>query len=169
MPNRIYLIVFLLVLSIAMLFSPTIRESDAQDSSLSIFEPGNASNFVQPSLINKKQIIKLKEYNDREEITYLGTINDNRDVILYHVLTVFRTVQAAIVVHGHSNIIYLDKDKNIARQYEVGGPEDLPFKLEKNALYFHLPDSNKNHNKTYIFEVGTTLPKVICIAPNDCY
>jgi hypothetical protein len=125
------------------------------------------SKFVKPDQINKKQIVKTKE--GKEEIIFLGTIKNKRGHVLFYVLTVFSEVQAVITVHGHSNIIYLDTSKKFKRQYNVGLPEELPFRLEKNALHFHFIDAKTKKKKVFINNVGIYLPKIMCVEPDNCY
>ena len=121
--------------------------------------------YVVTKLKTKKQ--RLKEENLEETIVYLGDIHV--DGKLYYVLTSFKQIQAALVKHGHSTIYILDTRKRIVREYELGVPEELPFKVENNSLYFHYKDSRTNKIKTYINRIEKELPELICVEPDNCY
>lgn len=144
-----------------------IAAAETQKISKSIYEDKDASKYVKPSLINKKQIITTKD--GKEEITFIGTIKDKNEHVLFYILTMYSEVQAAIQVHGNSKIIYLDANKKLTKQYSLGGPEEFPFKLEKNALFFRYMDTTTNENKVYTNKVGSVPPKFMCVAPDDCY
>jgi len=118
--------------------------------------------YVVTKLKTRKQ--KRKGENLEETIIYLGDIQLNGK--LFHVLTSYREIQAALVEHGHSTIYILDSKKRIVKEYEL---EELPFKVENNSLYFHYKDSKTNKRKTYITRIEKELPKLICVAPDDCY
>lgn len=120
---------------------------------------------VGTKLKTKKQ--KIKEENLEETIIYLGDILLNGK--LFHVLTSYREIQAALVVHGHSTIYILDSKKRIVKEYELGQPEELPFMVENNSLYFHFIDSKTNERKTYINKIEKELPKLMCVEPDDYY
>jgi hypothetical protein len=127
--------------------------------------------FVTPHQINRKQIVRTNGVED--EIILLGAIEDKRGHALYYLLTDFRKVQAAITVHGHPWIIYLDANKKFVKQYDVGSPEELPFKLKKNALYFYYINTETKKKTVYVNNVGTSPPKLMCVGPvglgGDCY
>jgi pyruvate carboxylase len=116
-------------------------------------------------LKTKKQ--KIKEDNLDETITYLGDIQV--DGKLYYALTSFRRILATLVKHGHSTIYILDSKKRIVKEYELVVPEELPFKLQNNSLYFHFKDTKTNKQKTYINRIEKELPELMCVAPDDCY
>ena len=133
----------------------------------SIGQIKNYSKFINDHLINKKQTLKSKD--DKEDIIYLGKIKDKHGKVLFYVLTIFSQVQAAIVIHGHSNVIYLDTTKVVKRQFELGTPDDLPFKLKNNHLYFYYLNPVTKKKKLYVNHVGQQIPKVLCVRPEDCY
>ena len=130
-------------------------------------QSNNYSKFVNYRLINKKQTVKTD--GDEKDITYLGKIQNKNGKTIFYVLTVFEKVQAAIVIHGHSNIIYLDNNKDFKRQFELGAPNDLPFKLKHNNLYYRYINPKTDKREVYVNYVGNQIPKVMCVAPNDCY
>jgi hypothetical protein len=72
-------------------------------------------------------------------------------------------------MHGHSNVIYLDKKLKEKKRYELGLPEELPYKLENNTLYFKYLDEKSNKKKIFKNNVGTELPEIICVEPTNCY
>jgi hypothetical protein len=121
--------------------------------------------YVVTKLKTKKQ--KIKEENLEETIIYLGDIE--LDGKLFYVLTSYKEIQAALVVHGHSTIYILDSKKRIVREYELGQPEELPFMVENNSLYFHFIDSKTNKQKIYINKIEKELPKLMCVEPDDNY
>ena len=121
--------------------------------------------YVVTKLKTKKQ--NTKEENLEETIVYLGDIKVNGK--LFYVLTSYRLIQAALVEHGHSTIYILDSKKRIVKEYELGQPEELPFMVENNSLYFHYKDLKTNKRKTYINRIEKELPKLMCVAPDDCY
>jgi len=121
--------------------------------------------YVVTKFKTKKQ--KIKEENLEETIVYLGDIHVGGKQ--YYVLTSFRRIQAALVKHGHSTIYILDSKKRIVKEYELGLPEELPFKVENNSLYFHYKDSRTNKIKIYMNRIEKELPELMCLEPDNCY
>ncbi len=121
----------------------------------------------------KKDFISFKQTNGtkygKEEIIYLGAILDNNGNTISHVLNLYSEVQAALKIHRHSNIIFIHGNKKLIKRFDVGTPDELPYKLENNNLFFHYIDTETNREKTFIDSIGTTLPKIICVAPENCY
>jgi antitoxin component of MazEF toxin-antitoxin module len=79
-------------------------------------------------------------------------------------------VQAAIVIHGNSKVLYLDNKKVLKKQFDLGTSDDVPFKMQNNSLYFHyfnFKTIRKNYTLTMLVKKKT--PKVLCVAPNHCY
>lgn len=123
--------------------------------------------YIVANSSKKTHFIKTKSGDSR--ITYLGTVRNRKGDTLYYVLSDFSRVKAAIQMHGHSNIIFLNNKKEEIKKFDVGLPENLPFKLLNNVLYFkHINDKTKKE-KLYKFEISATLPKLICVDTNDCY
>jgi hypothetical protein len=127
----------------------------------------NYSKYIKEQLINKKQIVKTPD--DKEEIIYLGTIKGSNGNVLFYVLSIYSEVQAAFVIHGHSNILYVDSRKVSKKHFELGAQDDLPFKLKNNSLYFHYFNDKTKKTELYVNRVGTEIPKVLCVGPDDCY
>lgn len=125
------------------------------------------SRYVNDQLINKKQLVKT--HDDKEKIIYLGKIKNSEGKVLFYILAIYSEVQAALVIHGHSNVLYLGKDKVIKRQFELGIPDELPFKLENNILYFHYYNNKTKKKELYANHVGTEIPKLLCVGPDECY
>lgn len=121
--------------------------------------------YIVTKLKEKEQ--KIREENLEETIIYLGVVELSGK--LFYVLTSYREIQAALVVHGHSTIYILDSKKKIVREYELGQPEELPFRVENNSLYFHYIDSKTNERKIYINKIDKELPKLMCVEPDDYY
>src|ERR1700749_1330518 len=96
-----------------------------------------------------RKIHKVKNSHGYQEINYLGTINKPNNDTLYYVFGVYTAVQAAIQIHGHSNIIYLNKKLKEVKSYDVGMQESLPYKLIKNTLYFRYVDEKANKKQIF--------------------
>lgn len=125
------------------------------------------SKYVDSKLKLKTQ--KLTGADFEESITYLGDLTLYNGQVFY-VLTSFRTVQAALVKHGHTDIFILDINKKIFRQYSLNLPEELPFRVKRGSLYFHYQDENTGDIKVFANKLGNELPKLMCVGPNgNCY
>ena len=121
--------------------------------------------YVGTKFETKKQ--NIKKENLEETIIYLGNIQI--DGKKFYVLTSFKRIQVALVKHGHSIIYILDSKKRIVKEYELGLPEELPFKIENNSLYFRYKDSKTNKRKIYINRIEKELPELMCVKQDDCY
>jgi hypothetical protein len=138
-----------------------IRESLKYDTQN--FQSEGYSKYVNSKLKNKEQKISGIDYE--ESIKYLGKLKlENRKV--YFVLTSFKTIQGAIIKHGQSKIIFLEDEKKIERQYIVDLPEQLPFKIGGDKLFFKNYGSKDN---IIITKLGHDLPDLLCIGDHDCY
>jgi len=115
-----------------------------------------------------KKTHRVKNQYGYQEINYLGTIKKSTGDTLYFVFGVYSAVQAAIQIHGHSNIIYLNKKLKEIKSYDVGLPDQLPYKLNNNTLYFKYIDEKTNKKQIFKNKVGTTLPKIMCVSPTYC-
>lgn len=124
------------------------------------------SKYIVADSLKKAQLIKTKTGD--EKINYLGVIKKTTGDTLYYIVTVFSRVKAAQVMHGHSNIIYIGKDLKEKKRYDIGLPEELPYKLDNNTLYFKYVDETTNKKKIFKNKVGTTLPKIMCVGPDNC-
>ena len=125
------------------------------------------SKFINDKLINKQQTVKTPE--DKEYIVYLGKIKDNKGKILFYIISIYSEVQAAIEIHVHSKVLYLDSNKKFKKEFELETSDKLPFKLENNCLYFHSFNSKTNRKEFYVNHVGTKIPELLCVTPDDCY
>lgn len=124
------------------------------------------SKYIVADSLKKTQLIKTKTGD--EKTNYLGVIKKTNGDTLYYIVTVFSRVKAAQVMHGHSNIIYIGKDLKEKKRYDIGLPEELPYKLDNNTLYFKYTDETTNKKKIFKNKVGTTLPKIMCVGPDNC-
>lgn len=87
--------------------------------------------------------------------TYLGKINIDEST--YYVCNLFRRVQAAIVLHGHSSLYFLDEACEVVAKYSISFPDELPKRIINNKLEFEI----KGH--TYLVEdIDLSLP-YLCI------
>lgn len=125
------------------------------------------SKYIKDHLINKKQFVKTPD--SKEEIIYLGEIKNSDGKVLFYILTIYSEVQAAILFHGHSNVLYLDKEKVVKKQFELGMRDELPAKLKNNTLYFYYYNKESKGKKLYTNHVGIEIPKLLCVSPNECY
>ena len=114
--------------------------------------------------INKEYIKKVGK--DISQRTFLGFIKDNKGHIKYYVVKEFLRIQAAVVFHGHSRILFFDKQNKLVKESILSLPKELPFKLKENSLYFKYSDSGLT--KIFVQDVAT-LPKMICVEPKSCY
>jgi hypothetical protein len=123
--------------------------------------------YVGDKLINKKQTIQTTE--GKKELVYLGKIKNDKGKILYHIIAMYSEVQAAIVIHGHSNVLYLDEKKFLKRQFELSVPDELPYKLVNNTFYFLYYNNKTKRKEQFHNHVGTDIPKLLCVKADDCY
>lgn len=124
------------------------------------------SKYIVADSLKKTQLVKTKTGD--EKINYLGVIKKANGDTLYYIVTVFSRVKAARVMHGHSNIIYIGKDLKEKTRYDIGLPEELPYKLDNNTLYFKYLDDATNKKKIFKNKVGTSPPKIMCVGPDNC-
>jgi hypothetical protein len=136
-------------------------------STLIAFGQSNYSKYIVADSVGKTEFVKHKDGD--EKITYLGVIKKQNSDTLYYVIITFRRVQAAIVMHGHSDIIFLNRDYKEAKSYELGLPEELPYKLVNNVLYFKYVDEKTGKKAVFKNKIETVLPKMMCISPVECY
>ena len=133
-----------------------------------VFGQPDYAKFVKADKVEKKQLISTSD-GSSEEIIYLGEIKDKKGETIYYVLSVFRLVQAAIVKHGHSDVIFLDKDLKFRKRYELHLPEELPFKLNNNSLSFNYWDTDSKKKKIYSARIDNELPELLCVSPYACF
>src|ERR1700739_30335 len=113
--------------------------------------------YIVPDSLRKTHVIKHKD-GGSDKINYLGVIEKLNGDTLYYVFTLFGTVQAAVVMHGHSNIIFLNKKRKEVKSYDIGMPDELPYKLVDNTLYFKYVDEKTNKKQIFKNKVGAKLP-----------
>jgi hypothetical protein len=145
-----YLLLLLLIMAIA-----------AKGNSQSL---DNALRAMQIKATGK--VIKQKGKYRISKATYLGSISDNTNKTKYWVVKEFYTVQAAIVPHGHSRILFFDNRKKLIAEVVVNMPEELPEKIYKNALIFHY--SENGIMKKFSSLMGNK-PEELCVEPTSCY
>lgn len=124
------------------------------------------SKYIVPDSASHNSYVKHK-YGD-EKIQYLGVIRKSNKDTLYFAFSVFERVQAAMVMHGHSNIIFLDKKRREVKRYDVNLPENLPYKLSANCLYFKYKNETTSKKETYKFKIQAKLPDMVCYSPTEC-
>lgn len=119
-----------------------------------------AKPVVNKTLIKKDTAIESKR-------TFLGVIKDSKRRTVFYVAKEFYTVRAAIVRHGHSRIIFFDRQKKLIASYWIDS--QLPYSLVDNTLYFKYENSNSTKKLVYKEHIGPILPDHICVKINDCY
>ena len=112
------------------------------------------------------QVITKKVGQDISQRTLLGMVNDRNGNLKYYVVNEFLRVQAAIVYHGNSRIMFFTPKKRMARQAFLNSNDELPFKLIDNCLYFNYLD---NGVKKICVQNIQVLPRMICVQPKSCY
>jgi hypothetical protein len=125
---------------------------------------GNSLRTLQAKTIGK--VVKQKRQYGISKATYLGLIFDSTNKRKYWVIREFYTVQAAIVPHGHSRILFFDIHKKLIAEVVVNMPEELPVKIYKNALLFHY--SEHGVKKKFSFRMDNK-PGELCVEPASCY
>jgi hypothetical protein len=133
-----------------------------------VFGQTDYAKFVIADNVERKQVVSTSD-GSSDEIIYLGEIKDKNGETIYHVLTVFRLVQAAIVKHGHAEVVFLDKSLGLTKKYNLGLPEELPFMLKDNSLSFYYTEEKTKDRKIFQREINRQLPSLLCVSPNVCY
>jgi hypothetical protein len=116
--------------------------------------------------IRNRNILKVDD-STRSERTFLGVIKNSNGKVVFYVAKEFYTVQTALVMHGHSRILFFNNDKKLTAAYNVDGPGELPYKLSRNSLYFKV--TRDGNELIQIINVRAKLPVPLCILPDDCY
>jgi hypothetical protein len=83
-------------------------------------------------------------------------------------LTESYLVQAALFNHGHSRLLFLNAQHVPIAQYVVGMPQELPYQVRHNALYFKA-SRTKESTQVYRVPLGTRLPQRLCVGAAECY
>ena len=118
--------------------------------------------YINDDLLGKKQI-EIDQDSTIFETTYLGFVNMKEGnfhskSVTYHVFSQFYSVQAAIVRHGHSILIFVDETGKTIRIYVFNMPEELPTSITNNGLTFG------TQTIRYL-----SLPDSFCITNGECY
>jgi|GEM_PF-1403169 len=109
-----------------------------------------------------KEILKIDKYGDSKS-TYLGKIIDENGNTKYYVAKEFYRIKAAIVYHGHSRVVFYNSSKKFIAQYIYNMPNELPFKLKSNKLYYKSKEGKVSTQK-----IGAILPKMLCSDEAGC-
>lgn len=127
----------------------------------------NYSKFINKYRINEPRIKKTK--NITENIIYLGELNLNNST--FYVITSFKTVKAALTRHGHSTVYIYNSNKKMIRNYILGLPEEIPFNLENNSLYFNYVNDLTKTSEIFILKIEEEIPLFLCVDPSfqECY
>jgi hypothetical protein len=107
-----------------------------------------------------KIIHQLK--NESSNCEYLGAVKSPTGRPIYHVINQFTRLKAAITFHGNSRLLFFDEKEKLKYAYNMGMPDELPYKLLDNKLYF-----KSARAKTDTVVLNSKLPKVLCAL--DCY
>jgi hypothetical protein len=117
----------------------------------------------------KNKVFQEKNDTIESDRAFLGLIKDSLGKIVFYVAKEFNTVQAAVVKHGHSRIIFFDNQKKMIACYYLSLPEDLPYNLANNSLYFKYRSDATHVKLIQIVKIEDKLPGSICVSPSDCY
>lgn len=111
--------------------------------------------LAQPKNINKE--FKSGKPDEAEYFTnYLGKIKLIEKE--WHVFKQFYTIQAAIVKHGHSVIIFMDKQG--AAYYEMELLEDLPIDMKNGSFRFKYKNDTLLMKMEHLSENDLVLRKI---------
>lgn len=105
-----------------------------------------------------KEIFQKTEDGDTRS-TYLGNITDKKSKILFSVVKEFSRIRAARVYHGNSWLVFYGSNKKFKAKYHFDMPNELPFKLHANTLYFY--DIDEKPVKVVNILIDSQLPKLI--------
>ena len=115
----------------------------------------------------KNRTILRADDGTHSERAFLGLIKDSAGNVVFYVAKEFYTVQAALVKHGHSRILFFNRDKKLTAAYYLDDPGELPYKLIRNSLYFKR--TRDKEKLVQVVKVQTKLPVPLCVMPDDCY
>ncbi|HTE01601.1 MAG TPA: hypothetical protein VK668_20075 [Mucilaginibacter sp.] len=90
---------------------------------------------------------------------YLGNTKSADGKVLYHIISKFERIKAAILWHGKSTLLFFNNKERLVTIYYMNMPDDLPYKLEGNQLYFRSRGAKK---ETMAVSVPDKLPKLLC-------
>ena len=133
---------------------------------------GAKSSFSQQSVQSFKQIVEggkigktyvHKSVTDSTWRTYLGSITDSITKSTLHVISEFEKVRAAETWHGHSNVFLVNHNGKMAYWILFGMPDELPFQLKNNELYF------KDGTKTIKAPFKLVAKNLFCLYSTRCY
>ena len=132
---------------------------------LIVFAGNACSQGIETSIISLryakagKTIIRKFPYRI-SSATFLGTIRNKDGTVQYYVVKEFFKIKAAIVYHGHSRVLFFDKNKHLKAQTIFDMPDELPFKLQKRSLYF----KKKAGGIIIIIQeaLENNIPKILC-------
>jgi len=116
--------------------------------------------------IRNKNILRV-DHSTRSERTFLGLIKDSNGNVVFYVAKEYYTVEAALVMHGQSRILFFSIDKKLTAAYYLDDRGKLPYKLSRNSLYFKRTRDGKE--LIQVVKIRTKLPIPLCVTPDDCY
>ncbi len=105
-----------------------------------------------------KNILQKTKDGDLKS-TYLGKIIDKNGKVRFYVVKEFSRIKAAMVYHGNSWLIFYSPNKKLKARYHFDMPNELPFKLNNNTLYFY--DTDEKPVKVLTLKINSQLPKQI--------
>ena len=167
-----------LIILVLLLISSCSLNSNEKDKHIEVLPINNSlkseikdtirysGDLLLKRVINAELIEKVQVFGNPEEaesfIKYLGEIKIGKEK--YFVLSKFTIIQLAISKRGRSVVLFLDKNKEVIKKYNLDMPDQLPYKIEKNKLVFYFD------NKDYTMQLEDSLLGVFCL-PNykGCY
>ena len=107
----------------------------------------------------------VKRYkNDISERKCIGLILDSKRSLKYYVVNEIReTINNR---RENSRILFFSAQKIIVAEVKLSMPNELPFYLKDNTLYFDYVVKGKQ--QTYYVQI-LSIPKTICTKPKSCY
>jgi hypothetical protein len=133
---------------------------------LSDFNQNAYSKFIDSKFKCKEQKIVGDDFEER--IIYLGKMKLKGMQTMY-ILTSHKSIKAASVKHGQSKILFLNTDKELINHYSLDIPEELPYKISRNILFFHRYNEDYDKIGKTRVKIEDELPEVICIGPDGCF
>ncbi|SFT35168.1 hypothetical protein SAMN05216474_0046 [Lishizhenia tianjinensis] len=120
------------------------------------------SKFVDSRFVNKKR--NYHSLYIEHEITYLGQIQGVEEKISYSVVTDFSKIGIgdSISKKGQSKLIFISSSKERIYKYDMLMPDNLPYRIENNFLYFQGVNSTK-------IEIKNGLNSFVCIPNKECF
>lgn len=104
----------------------------------------------------------FEDTTSKHKVIYLGSLKDVGNGEIYHVIRDFWTIQLAMNVKGHSDLIFIRESNHFTAVYDLEIPDDLPFQISENALFF------MDQAKLVKWQFKDGLPPCLCPGDKGC-